>query len=296
VNIPAEYLEKIRAVYPSISLDRLEFNQEGMVNDIIIVDRQLVCRFPKTEWAQEVLTHEEIVLNLLQDRVELQVPRFEHFEEDFASYRLIRGEPLSRTTLLKLSDREQEQVFAQLGNFLKQLHNLPEQMLTKAGVLSSGAARTKEIWVEFYDRIENTIFPHLMRHQKTWVREHFNPVLQNKLDLNYQPVLTHGDLGVYHILFDSDSKTINGIIDFGTAGLGDPATDLAALMGNYGEEFLRYMEKSYPTLQNIVDRARFWMGTVELQWALAGVHHKDTGLLLAHIGGARPVKPIGAPI
>lgn len=296
MNIPADYLEKIRAVYPSISLDRLEFNQEGMVNDVVIVDRQLVCRFPKTEWAQEVLSHEAIVLNLLQDRVELQVPRFEHYEDDFVSYRLIRGEPLSRATLFKLSDREQELIFAQLGNFLKQLHDLPEQTLTKAGVLASGAARTKEIWVEFYDRIEHTIFPLLMRHQQTWVREHFNPVLQNKLDLNYQPVLTHGDLGVYHILFDADRKTINGIIDFGTAGLGDPATDLAALMGNYGEEFLRYMEKSYPKLQNLIDRARFWMGTVELQWALAGVHHKDTGLLLSHIGGARPVKPIGTPI
>jgi hypothetical protein len=43
------------------------------------------------------------------------------------------------------------------------------------------------------------------------------------------------------------------------------------------------------------DRARFRAGVVWLQWALMGVQHKDTELLLAHIGSsARDIKPIGA--
>lgn len=296
MNIPSAYLEKIQAVYPSISLDRLEFNQEGMVNDVVIVNDRLVCRFPKTEWAQEVLCHEAKVLDLIKNRVDLQVPHFEHFSEDFVSYQLIKGEPLSRAILLKLSGREQARIFAQLGAFLKQLHDFPEEVLIKADVLSSGAARTKEIWLEFYDRLEHSIFPHLMRHQKTWVKEHFTPVLEDELNFEYKLALTHGDLGIYHILFDPDKKTISGIIDFGTAGLGDPATDIASLICNYGEEFLRHTQKNYSSLKKIVDRARFWAGTVELQWALAGVHHKDTGLLLSHIGGARSVQPIGAPL
>lgn len=295
MNIPSAYLEKIQAVYPSISLDRLEFNQEGMVNDVVIVDRQLVFRFPKTDWAQEVLSHEVKVLELIKNRVDLQVPHFESISQEFVTYQLIRGEPLSRSTLLKMERREQERIFAQLGTFLQQLHELPEQLLTEADILSSGAARTKEIWLEFYDRLQHILFPHLMRHQKTWVKEHFTPILENELDLNYKPVLTHGDLGLYHILFDPNQKTINGIIDFGTAGLGDPANDIAALICNYGEEFLHYTERNYPTLKKVIDRARFWAGTTELQWALAGVHHKDTGLLLAHLGGARSVKPIGTP-
>ncbi|MEH2423342.1 MAG: hypothetical protein V7K48_21260 [Nostoc sp.] len=34
MNIPFSYLERIRAVYPNISIDHLDFNQDGMVNDV----------------------------------------------------------------------------------------------------------------------------------------------------------------------------------------------------------------------------------------------------------------------
>lgn len=57
---------KTLSVYPSLSLDRLEFNQDGMNNDVIIVDQQLVCRFPKTDWAKEDLAME---IKILQDNL-----------------------------------------------------------------------------------------------------------------------------------------------------------------------------------------------------------------------------------
>ncbi len=41
VNIPSSYLKKIRAIYPNISLDHLGFNQDGMVNDVVIVNHEL---------------------------------------------------------------------------------------------------------------------------------------------------------------------------------------------------------------------------------------------------------------
>jgi aminoglycoside phosphotransferase (APT) family kinase protein len=118
-------------------------------------------------------------------------------------------------------------------------------------------------------------------------------VVSGELDLSYTPVLIDGDKAVYHILFDPISQKISGLIDFGTAGLGDPACDIAVQLGNYGESIVRRMESDYPMLPDVIDRARFWVGTLELQWALAGIKYKDISLSLAHIGLAREIQPIG---
>ena len=294
MNIPARYLEKIDTVYSNITFNHLDFNQDGLNNDVVVVNHHLVCRFPRTKRAKETLAHEAKVLEVVQSHVELAVPRFEHLEDEFVSYQLIKGEPLSRNTILKLNNAARERVLKQLGDFHKQLHSIPPNRLATVGI-SSSSVLSREAWVQFYEQVENTLFPYLWRHQKTWIREHFEPVLTGELDLNYTPVLIHGDLGIYHILFDPTTQSISGIIDFGTAGLGDPATDIAVLLDNYGEELVRCLE-DYPGLTHLVDRARFIAGTAMLQWALAGVQNHDTEMLLAHIGqSALDFKPVGIP-
>ncbi|NMG19944.1 hypothetical protein DP116_10915 [Brasilonema bromeliae SPC951] len=293
VNIPSEYLEKIRAVYPNISFEHLDFNQDGMVNVLVVVNHDLVCRFAKDDWGKEVLSHEVMVLEVVRNYVDLRVPHFEHQEVGFVSYRFIKGEPLSRNTLLKLSEASQARIISQLARFHQQLHSIPNEVLVNAEVPSSGAARSREDWLELYEQVQETLFPHLWRHQQTWIHELFAPVITGELDLSYTPVLIDGDKAVYHILFDSVSESISGVIDFGTAGLGDPACDIAVQLGNYGEGIVRRMESDYPMLPEVIDRARFWVGTLELQWAFAGIKYKDISLSLAHIGLAREVQPVG---
>jgi aminoglycoside phosphotransferase (APT) family kinase protein len=296
VNIPSSYLEKIRSVYPNISLDHLDFNQDGMVNDVVVVNHDLVCRFAKDDWGKEILAHEAKVLEVVQRYVDLRVPRFEHLEEGFVSYRFIKGEPLSRNTLLKLSANKQAHVISQLARFHQQLHSIANEVLVNAGVSSSGAVRLREDWLQLYEQIQETLFPYLWRHQQTWIHELFAPLVSGELDLSYTPVLIDGDKAVYHILFEPMSEKISGLIDFGTAGLGDPACDIAVQLGNYGESIVCRMKSDYPMLPDVIDRARFWVGTLELQWALAGIKYKDISLSLAHIGLAREVQPIGTPI
>ena len=294
MNIPAHYLEKISAVYPNIRFSHLDFNQDGLNNNVVVVNHHLVCRFPKNQRAKETLAQEAKVLEIVQSHIKLAVPRFEHLDDDFVSYQLIKGEPLSRNTMLKLNNAAREKVLKQLGDFHKQLHSIPLDKLAQAGI-SSSSVLSREAWVEFYEQLENTLFSCLWRHQKTWIREHFKPVLTGELDLNYTPVLIHGDLGFYHILFDSTTQSISGIIDFGTAGLGDPVMDIAVLLSNYGETIVRL--KFYPGLTNLIDRARFIAGTAMLQWALAGVRNNDTEMLLVHIGqSALDLKPVGTPL
>jgi aminoglycoside 2''-phosphotransferase len=105
----------------------------------------------------------------------------------------------------------------------------------------------------------------------------------------------NGDLGPYHLLYNPQTRRLNGVIDFGTAGLGDPATDFGCLIDQFGETFVRLMAPTYPDMAQHIERARFWAGTLELQWLLGGLRYPDEpDWFMVHIGRARDVLPIGS--
>lgn len=61
------------------------------------------------------------------------------------------------------------------------------------------------------------------------------------------------------------------MIDFGTAGVGDPANDVSCLLLNYGESFVSEMAETYPHTKGLLRRARFLARTLELEWAAKGL-------------------------
>jgi aminoglycoside 2''-phosphotransferase len=97
------------------------------------------------------------------------------------------------------------------------------------------------------------------------------------------------DLPPYHILFDRRSRRIRGIIDFGCAGIGDPAIDLGVIMYHYGESFSDRMYRGYPDLSHYVNRARFYAGAHELRWLLTGIERNEPFWFGVHIGGAKDI-------
>jgi aminoglycoside 2''-phosphotransferase len=167
-------------------------------------------------------------------------------------------------------------------------------VLEKAEVPQSVTNRDRQDWVTLLAAVEEVLFPHMLRSAKDWVARHFEPMLADENWLVYEPALVNGDLASYHILYDPDTQRINGVIDFGTAGIGDPAVDFACIIGGFGESFLRRMRKFYPAIADAIDRARFWAGTLELQWLLRGMRTNDPSWFMIHIGSPRDVNPPGS--
>jgi aminoglycoside 2''-phosphotransferase len=293
MNAPAHLLERIGAAFPTLPLSSVRIDPDGLVNDVVIINEAWVCRFAKDERGVEALTRETRILDLVRRSVDVSVPAFEHREADFVAYRLIRGLPLNRHDLLGLSDKAQGRLADQLAAFLRQLHGVSQTELDHDAIPRSDAQRTPEDWQRFYADLEREIFPLLWNDQRAWVAHHFAPVRDGRLDLAHQPVLIHGDLAQYHILYDPATLDLAGILDFGTAGVGDPAVDFAIIISMYGESFLRRVARTYPSIGGALDRARFLAGTVELQWALGGMRTGDRSWFVAHIGRARDASPIG---
>ena len=118
------------------------------------------------------------------------------------------------------------------------------------------------------------MFSRLPRESRQTISNHFESFLGQVSDHPFEPVLRHGDFGSGNILYDSQSQSISGIIDFGSAGLGDLAVDIAGAM-TFGESFFNHYYASYPDLDSFVERARFYKGTFALQEALYGLKHDD---------------------
>lgn len=135
--------------------------------------------------------------------------------------------------------------------------------------------------------------PLLWADQRAWLADLFAPLQRGVLDLDaFTPAFVHCDLASYHILHDSAGR-LTGVIDFGTAGSGDRAMDFSMIINNYGESFLRRISRYVPLPQDVLERARFFAGFIELEWALNGLRTQDPSWLLVHLGRARDSLPSG---
>ncbi len=287
------YLQKIKTSCPELDIQNIRENRDGLINDVFIINEDRVFRFAKDiKGTKKALKNEIQFVKLIEPYVGLNVPEFDLIEDDFVSYPYIPGKPLLRNDIVILIDSEQDKLAQQLAQFLKEMHTLPEGVWTEHEIGPSDVNRNRDVWCKLYEDIQEQLFPHMMSHAIELVRRHFEPVISDRLSMEYQPALINGDMGAYHILYDSAQKMINGVIDFGTAGVGDPAADLACMLYYYGENFVQRMNKFYPELNEAIDRARFWAGTFELQCALGGIRTKNLSWFMTHLGGMKDMNPL----
>lgn len=293
MDIPEPHLGRIRTLYPDLTTSSLYIDSDGLINNVYIINNELVFRFPKNEEAQQTLAVEIKVLDLARNHLHMPIPFFEHREPDFVVYRMIPGEPLYRHTIIRLEEPIQDRLAEQLATFLRQLHSIPAQDFEGYSLPQSNPAHNLARYNLLYADIEQELFPYLMTMGKDWVKQHFAPVLTGTLSLEYTPALIHNDLAPYHILYEKAGQRITGVIDFGTASINDPAKDFALLINAFGESFLRRMIRFYPEIDEALDRARFYAGALELEWALIGVRTRDLTWQVCHIGWNRDVMPVG---
>jgi aminoglycoside 2''-phosphotransferase len=281
------YEQRIRDIFPELSIEEISLH-EGLDNDIVEVNNELIFRFPKHASAVEKLNQEVKILHLIKNYITLDIPHIFCEHREVIGYFMMCGVPLRKDILSEIDEQILQVVAEQLATFLKELHTIPVKQIFD--IPNSEVTSKYEDWIDLYERLQDEVFPRLMSHTREWAKRHFESFLDNRSNFEYEPKLIHGDLGVHHILFDKQKNCVSGIIDFGTAGLGDPAMDIAVLIYNYGEFFLSRFKRIYPELYFYLKGARFYAETFELQWALSGIKSKDITWFLSHLGSAKDIK------
>ena len=266
------YEKRIREVYPELMITHSEMNDIGQNNDVLIVNRSLVFRFPKYKEGIRKLKHETSVLEGIKGNVGLAVPyplyqslETEEVGKVFTGYELIDGEPMWPESF-KENENYHEKIASQLVGFLLELHSQP---VDDVEIDIRGSI------VDLYERFKKNLFPHMNEKSRLDVSHHFDSFLSKNELLDFQPVLIHGDFGSSNILWDAKRYEVTGIIDFVETGAGDPAYDFAGLLSSYGEHFVRRCLSMYPNGDHIFDRINFYRGTFALQEALHGVENDD---------------------
>jgi aminoglycoside 2''-phosphotransferase len=283
--LPEKYKTRIAEIFPEDIKD-VEFNDAGLMNDIVLVNGELVFRFPKHEYAFKHLPTEARLLNFLQHKISLEIPKPFYISDDVMSYALIRGEALRRDWLLKLAEDEQQNIADQMAQFFKELHGI-DAAKADFEIPPADALTGYGNWLKTYQRIGDKVFPLLMPHMRDQIGEHFEVFLADESNFVFEPRMVDTDIPPYHIMFERLHKRINGIIDFGCAGMGDPASDFAVIIYNYGQGFYRRFFKLYPEAEQYAKRALFIAGTQEVRWILAGLERNDSWWLTVHTQSAK---------
>lgn len=242
------HLDRLQLFVPGLDPSKVEHNTDGLNNDVLIVNKDRVFRFPKSQTGRLALADEARILALVHRYVDIPTPIFDYSDDDCVAYDYTPGDPLHINYILAQGEDAQERLAEQLATFLRQLHGVPPDVLEAENIPVSGAARTPDQWHQMFEHVERELFPFLWGDQREWAIRLFEPILAGRVSTTYVPVLIHGDLATYHILSDHRSLRIDGVVDFGTAGLGDPACDFGSLINQFGERFVARMARSYPAL------------------------------------------------
>lgn len=258
------YLDTIRRRFPDLTIFEARLITMGQNNDILLVNGELIFRFPKYPDGISQLRREWDLLKVISSHIKLQIPQPIFFGLDtekvghaFMGYRKINGIPFSKQIYIKYRNNTSIRRNANhLGQFLKALHNIPQKELDHLQL----SLYNPEDMVSLYHQVKDLLVPQLSPAAQKQIIHHFESYLSNPF--SFTPALIHGDFGPSNILIDPDSKIVQGIIDFGGSGYGDPAYDFAGLLNQYGLSFVQCCLKAYgEQTSRILRRANFYAGT-----------------------------------
>ncbi len=281
----ARYARQIAAAYPELGgADLRMVDEEGQYNDTLIVNERLIFRFPRYQEGVEMVRREVSFLRALAGRTTLPVPEpsFASLEGEspgdvFMGYPLLAGEPLWRQAIFAESDENVLELWSQqLAGFLKALHALPVADFGSEWPVSEAMSE----WEKMYADIRTHLFPLMRRDARDQVADHFEAYFSNPAVHKFSPAPRHGDYGSGNILYDPATKMITGIIDFGYAGIGDPALDVAAA-STLGETIFSGFASTYPAIKRMMPRVHFYRGTFALFEALHGFKSGDNAAFKA---------------
>jgi len=276
---PTSSLQVIRRAYPELAINSVEpHNHEGQFNNLLIINDELIFRFPRYVDGVASILKEIRVLSRIQGCTTLPIPNpiyssqeTDRVGEVFMGYPCLPGETLWQPVFTQIEDeRIIDRWGEQLAGFLRELHAIPSQTIGNNFPLQDGLAE----WKNLYADIRKHLFAFMRPEARDEVSFHFEDFLKNPALHSYQPALRHGDFGFGNILYDPQTMNISGVIDFGFVGLGDPAIDFASA-SVLGEKIFKRICQAYPNSHSMLERARFYRGTYALQEALHGLRKDD---------------------
>ncbi len=244
IDAPREvHLAIIRKRFPGISLAEMTL-EAGGEHYVYVVNESIVFRFPQEPGPIPLVRPHAIAWLAATNAIPFALPtcEIEHDAEFgvwFERARYLPGVPFVPAVAATFSGDEMLTVARQMGDFLTTLHALPLEPARALGMNEMGPA-------DFWDYMENnpnaypwvrrTLWPVLPPEERAWVAGLFERFIAQAKQTPLTLVIRHNDMQPCHIIVDSESHTLSGVIDFFWR-IADPASDFKAFE-HYGPEFV----------------------------------------------------------
>jgi aminoglycoside 2''-phosphotransferase len=262
----SDYCTLIQMAYPEIEIRTARLhNHDGQFSIVAVINDALIFRFPRSEQVAETMKREVAILAQLQGRLPLPIPNPVYFSDApvFMGYPMLSGEPVRHDTFASANEAVVASAAYTLADFLKTLHSIPLPLTD----LELPIDEQREDWAAMYAEIREKLYPFMRPDARQQVSANFERALDDPALWRFDPVLRHGDFGTRNILYNPQTMKINGVIDFGAAGISDPAQDVGAVW-SLGDRLMKPFFNAYPEMRLTLDRVGFIRSTYALQQAL----------------------------
>lgn len=287
VNVMKEQIQLIKSQYQEFNNSSFELDETGQNNIVITVDNDTIFRFPRNEDNLKKLKMTYKTLNILDGLLNIKIPKISYtnftdrYKQSFIGYKMIGGQVLDKEMIATLN---LEEVGSRLSRFLKILHSREVYIQLKDDLVEHDSLLW---WQDLYHRIEDKLFSFMSTKAKQEVEEDFKKILDSLSSADFKKCVIHGDFGPSNIIMDD--KKVVGIIDFDSICIGDPAVDIASLIGPFGfsTELILHHFKQYENAKDYLERAILYTKSFALQEALYGVEYNDERAFAAGIKNYR---------
>ncbi len=258
-----DYIQRIMTEFPQLKWNTHRFLTHGWDHMVMVLDEQIVFRFPKDKTYLKEFKKEIPLLRYLKDRIPVGIPEYIYVSKDqsMAGYQMLRGRELKPSYYKGFSIPAKEHFAQQMAGFLTHLHGTPKSSISKFKIRVSNPSQDFDHLV---GNTENFLFPHLSRKEVLTIQNFLSELKSALNDGQYEKVLTHSDLTWVHILWDNSSGQIS-IIDFSDRNFGDPAGDFTGLWA-YGKKFVTRVYDLYQGKkdENLLYRSQLYFKRIPL--------------------------------
>ncbi|MEV0384199.1 aminoglycoside phosphotransferase family protein [Nonomuraea sp. NPDC050643] len=250
----------------------------GLDNTVYEVNEELLVR--RRRAADPEANRQEVArLAAVAELSPLPVPEvlFADDESGVIAYRKLEGEPLHRNPVV-----DPARLAEPMGRFLSAIHGAAPERMREVAPLDRYPAPTllQDAELDYRD-----VERHVPVDQRPLV-ERFLRALPPDEPRSLR--FCHNDLGAEHVLVDTESSTITGVIDWSDAAITDPAHDFALIYRDLGPEIFELTVSHYALGlgEEDRDRVRFYARCALIEDLAYGLstgprHYADAAL--AHL-------------
>jgi len=234
------FINQIKKSFPNFKYTSAKILKSGFDHDVLLMDKKIIFRFPKSKEYQKLLAYEIPLLNYLSKKLSVEIPHYSYVATDyhFAGYKILPGKTLNNKLLKTLKKSEKTLLIKKLADFLSNLHQIPVKNFLKYDLKPEKPNIQQN---QFFTAIKKQVFPRLKEKEQIMI-ENFILEWKNQASA-VKNTLTHNDLSGDNIFWDNKKLNL-GIIDFSDRKITDPAHDFAPFF-EFGEDLVKSIYQKY---------------------------------------------------